>query len=245
MFDDLRACPDAPTPAPAGPPAPARADRPDVPAHGLHPDGSLARDLGGYQAVLAIEDPVTVRLTFTGADGRPLRTVPGALKEPYAAEIKELKTLVKRVRHTLAAERARVEALLPVEHGRPYGEWRRHYRDHPVTGLVAQSLIWEFEAPDGSRRAATPGDGVLVTVDGLALPVPPDGARVRLWHPAGARPGEVRAWRRFVMVNRMRQAFKQAFREVYAPGRGEAGEWPAGRAVQHRRLLAALAEHGW
>ncbi|TDD84279.1 DUF4132 domain-containing protein [Actinomadura darangshiensis] len=194
-----------------------------VPAHGLGRDGSLARDIGGYQAVLAVTDPLTVRLTFIGADGRPLPTVPGALRGPFAAPVKELKTLVKRVRATLAAERTRVEALMAVERTWPFGEWCHHYRDHPVTGMVARGLIWEFETPDGRWHGATPGEGVLVTVDGRALPVPSAGARVRLWHPARALPGAVRAWRGFVTGNRMTQSFKQAFRETFRLGPPEAG----------------------
>ncbi|GAA4242006.1 hypothetical protein GCM10022254_73140 [Actinomadura meridiana] len=186
-----------------------------VPRHGLCRDGSLALDIGAYQAVLVIEDPLTVRLTFTGADGRPMRTVPGALKVPFAERIKELKILVKRVRATLAAERVRVEALMAVERVWTYGEWCRHYRDHPVTGVVASGLIWEFEGPDGSWHAATPCEDVLVTVDGRAHPVPAGDARVRLWHPARAVPGAVRAWRAFVADNRMTQPFRQAFRETY------------------------------
>ncbi|WP_067457727.1 DUF4132 domain-containing protein [Actinomadura macra] len=46
-----------------------------------------------------------------------------------------------------------------------FADWCRHYRDHPVTGHIAQALIWEFEDADGHRHAATPG--------GRALPVPP------------------------------------------------------------------------
>ncbi|MGH3242559.1 MAG: DUF4132 domain-containing protein, partial [Spirillospora sp.] len=199
---------------------PAQLEERGVPAHGLGRDGSLARDIGAYQAVLVIEDPLTVRLTFTGADGRALRTVPGALKVPFAAPIKELKTLRKQVGATLAAERIRVEALMAVERTWPYGDWCRHYRDHPVTGTVTCGLIWEFEAPDGIWHAATPADDVLVTVDGRALPVPAAGARVRLWHPARAFPGAVRAWRGFVTGNRMAQPFRQAFRETYVPGGG-------------------------
>ncbi|WUI02308.1 DUF4132 domain-containing protein [Spirillospora sp. NBC_00431] len=199
---------------------PAQLEERGVPAHGLGRDGSLARDIGAYQAVLVIEDPLTVGLTFTGADGRPLRTVPGALKVPHAAPIKELKTLRKQVDATLAAERVRVEALMSVERAWPYADWCRHYRDHPVTGAVTRGLIWEFEAADGVWHAATPADDVLVTVDGRALPVPAAGARVRLWHPARAFPGAVRAWRGFVTGNRMTQPFRQAFRETYRRGAG-------------------------
>ena len=243
MSDDLRAPPaaldllDRP-PGPAGP-----LPEPGVPAHGLGRDGSLARDIGGYQAVLAIADPMTVRLTFIGAEGRALPTVPGALRGAFAAQVKETKALARQVRATLAAERARVEALMAAERTWPYGQWCRDYRDHPVTGRVAHGLIWEFEEPDGHWHAATPGEDVLVTVDGRALPVPPRGARVRLWHPARAFPGAVRAWRNFVTGNRMAQSFRQAFRETYRPGPSGAGDLRRGRFDGEARRV--LAEGAW
>lgn len=215
-----------------------------VPAHGLGRDGTLARDIGGYQAVLAITDPLTVRLTFIGADGYPLPTVPGALKVAFAAQVKELKTLVRQVRATLAAERTRVEALMAAERTWPYAEWCRHYRDHPVTGMVARGLVWEFETPDGLWHAATPGEDVLVTVDGRALPVPSGDARVRLWHPARAFPGAVRAWRGFVIGNRMTQSFRQAFRETYRIGPPGAGSEPR-RADADATVRRVFAEGGW
>ncbi|MES9541984.1 MULTISPECIES: DUF4132 domain-containing protein [unclassified Actinomadura] len=240
MSDDLHAPPAALAllDRPSGP------DEPAVPAHGLGRDGSLARDIGGYQAVLAITDPLTVRLTFIGADGRPLPTVPGALRVPFAAQVKETKALVKQVRETLAAERARVEALMALERTWPYGQWCRHYRDHPVTGAVASGLVWEFETPDGHWHAATPGEDVLVTVDGRALPVPPRGARVRLWHPARAFPGAVRAWRAFVTGNRMTQSFRQAFRETYRPGPSGAGA-DLRRGRLDARLRHVIAGGAW
>ncbi|NYD51191.1 hypothetical protein BJY14_007174 [Actinomadura luteofluorescens] len=227
---------------PPGPAEPAEPPEPGVPAHGLGRDGSLARDIGGYQAVLAIADPMTVRLTFIGAEGRPLPTVPGALRASFAAQVKETKALARQVRATLAAERARVEALMAAERTWPYGQWCRHYRDHPVTGRVAHGLIWEFEEPDGHWHAATPGEDVLVTVDGRALPVPPRGARVRLWHPARAFPGAVRAWRDFVAGNRMTQSFRQAFRETYRPGQSGA-DLRGGRFDGESRRV--LGEGAW
>ncbi|MFB4295930.1 DUF4132 domain-containing protein [Actinomadura sp. NTSP31] len=221
----------------------------DVPAHGLGRDGSLARDVGGYQAVLMIEDPLTVRLAYVGADGYPLPTVPGALKVPHAAEVRELKALAKDVRGTLAGERARAEALMADERAWRHGPWRREWLDHPVSGAVARGLIWEFQDPDGIWHAATPGESVLVTVDGRALPVPADGARVRLWHPARARPAAVRAWRDFVIDNRMVQAFRQAFREVCVLDPDEAGaarsDRFAGHIVRYARLRELFRDRGW
>ncbi|MFI0349035.1 DUF4132 domain-containing protein [Actinomadura sp. 9N407] len=221
-----------------------------VPDHGLGGDGSVTRALGGYQAVLAIEDPLTVRLVYTGAEGRALRTVPASLKTTHAAEIREIRTLAKEVRGTLSAERARVEGLMSADRSWPYGEWCRIYRDHPITGAVTQGLIWEFEGTDGVWRAATPSGEVLVTVGGDALSRPADGARVRLWHPLRATAPQVRAWRAFVTDNEMRQPFKQAFREIYLltlaeEQTGGHSNRFAAHVVRYPQLFALIKARGW
>src|SRR4029079_13122448 len=56
------------------------------------------------------------------------------------------------------------------------------------------------------------GDGL---VDAAGEPVDARGAQVRLWHPVGAEPAEVLAWRRFLEEREILQPFKQAHREVY------------------------------
>ncbi|GAA2107035.1 DUF4132 domain-containing protein [Actinomadura alba] len=221
-----------------------------VPAHGLGADGSLVRKLGDHEAAVVIVDPMTVRLIYATADGRALRSAPTALKESHADEIKELKALLKEVRGTLSGERARIEGLMSAERVWPYGEWNRHYREHPVTGVVARGLIWEFEGPDGEWTAATPADGGLVTAGGRPLPTPGEGTRVRVWHPIRASAQEIRTWREFVTVNQMRQPFKQAFREIYllTPAELETGGYSnrfAAHIVYYRRLYALFKERGW
>ncbi|GLZ12410.1 hypothetical protein Acsp04_26450 [Actinomadura sp. NBRC 104425] len=221
-----------------------------VPDHGLGADGSAARELGGHRGVVAVEDPRTVRLTFVDAAGRALRTVPAALKEPFADEIDKLKDLAKQVRGTLASERARIEALMSAEATWTYGEWCRHYRDHPITGAVTSGLIWEFQHPDGTWTAAAPAGSALVTADGHALPEPGEAAGVRLWHPLRAPAAQVRAWRAFVTDNRMVQPFKQAFRETYrlTPAEEETGVYSnrfAAHIVRYDQLYALFKQRGW
>jgi hypothetical protein len=221
-----------------------------VPSHGLGGDGSKARNLGDHQAVVVIEDPMTVRLTYSTAGGRALRTAPAALRESHAGEIKDLKAFLKEVRGTLAGERARIEGLMSAERIWSYGEWARHYWRHPIVGVITRGLIWEFEGPDGGWTVATPADDMLVAVDGASLPMPAEDRRVRLWHPVRASAGEVRSWRAFVTGNRMRQPFKQAFREIYllTPAELETGVYSnrfAAHIVHYRRLYALFKERGW
>jgi hypothetical protein len=210
-----------------------------VPDHGLAPNGSLERELGEYRARVAIEDATTVRLTFTGPEGRTSRTAPAAVKDGFPDELKKLKVLVKEVRGTLSGERARVEALMSTGRVWPYDEWCRHYRNHAVTGVLVRGLVWEFQDADGVWRAAAP----------MAEP-PGRPERVRLWHPIRASTDEIRAWRARIVAERLRQPFKQAFREIYllTPAEEETGVYSnrfAAHIVHYPRLYALFKERGW
>ncbi|MET8808475.1 DUF4132 domain-containing protein [Streptomyces sp. NPDC004546] len=213
-----------------------------VPDHGLAPDGSLERELGGHRVRVAIEDAATVRLTFTRPDGGTSRTAPAAVKEGFAEELRELKDLAKAVRETLSGERARVEALMSAGREWPYDEWCRHYRDHPVTGVLVRGLIWEF-------RNAGDADGEWRAVAPTADP-PGEPERVRLWHPIRAQAHDIRAWRERLVAERLRQPFKQAFREIYllTPAEEETGVYSnrfAAHIVHYRQLYALFKERGW
>ncbi|WP_051844117.1 DUF4132 domain-containing protein [Streptomyces sp. NRRL S-813] len=213
-----------------------------VPDHGLAPDHSLERELGGHRIRVAIEDATTVRLTFTRPDGGTSRTAPTAVKDGFPAELRELKALAKEVRGTLSAERARVEALMSAGREWPYDEWCRYYRDHPVTGVLVRGLIWEF-------RNAEDDDGEWCAVAPAAEP-PGRPERVRLWHPIRASADDTRAWREHLVAERLRQPFKQAFREIYllTPAEEETGVYSnrfAAHIVHYRQLYALFKERGW
>ncbi|MCN9239618.1 DUF4132 domain-containing protein [Streptomyces sp. RY43-2] len=210
-----------------------------VPDHGLARDGSLERELGEHRVRVAIEEASTVRLTFTRPDGKTSRTAPAAVKDGFPDELRELKALAKEVRGTLSSERTRVEALMSAGHEWPYDEWRRYYRDHPVTGTLVRGLIWEFQGADGEWRAVAP----------TAEP-PGESERVRLWHPIRASADDIGAWRERLLGERLRQPFKQAFREIYllTPAEEETGTYSnrfAAHIVHYRQLYALFKERGW
>ncbi len=224
-----------------------------VPDHGLAPDGTLERDLGGgYTARLAVEDAATVRITFVHPGGRESRTAPAAVKDQFPDQLRAFKALAKEIRATLAAERARVEALLSTGRSWPWEEWRRYYRDQPITGVVVRGLIVEVRdtAAEGDTSGDGGGDG-----DGWRAVAPgaePGGspARVRLWHPVRAAAAEIGAWRERIVADRLRQPFKQAFREIYrlTPAEEETAAYSnryAAHIVDYARLYALFKERGW
>jgi hypothetical protein len=200
-----------------------------IPDHGLSSDGTITVTIGGWTASLAIEDSTTVRLSFRSLDGVVVRAVPAALKD--TDELKAIKALRKEIRQTLSAERARVEGLFTEDRAWPYEEWVRLYRDHPITGTVTRGLIWQA------------GDETRLADEVTAGPV-------RLWHPARASLAEVAAWRETLTERRLRQPFKQAFREVYllTPAERETRVYSnrfAAHIADHPRLYALIKERGW
>lgn len=221
-----------------------------VPAHGLAADGTVTRELGDHRAVVAVEDASTVRLGWTLPDGRRSRTLPAALKERYPEQIKELKAFAREVRGTLAGERSRVEEVMSTVRGWTYEEWSRHYRDHPVTGAITRSLIWEFADPDGQWTAALPAEAGLLGVDGRPVQPPGPHTPVRLWHPIRSAREQILAWREFVTGRRLRQPFKQAFREIYllTPAEQETATYSnrfAAHIVRYPQLYALFKTRGW
>ncbi|GLZ12409.1 hypothetical protein Acsp04_26440 [Actinomadura sp. NBRC 104425] len=227
----------------------ALAERVDValrlPAPGFAPGGVLRRDLGGHQAEIVVGDDVELR--WRAADGRRLRGVPAAVRRDHGDELKELRELVKRVRAQLATVARALEGGFTVEAARPYRAWRAELAAHPLTGTLVGRLIW-----DVGGRAALPADGgaVLHGVDGRPLDGVDDDTPVRLWHPVHATAEEIRAWRDLLAERRIRQPFRQAWREIYrlTPAEEETGVYSnrfAGHIVRYRRLFALLRSRGW
>jgi hypothetical protein len=210
-----------------------------LPDHGLGPGGVLRRELGGRTAVVTVAGKA--ELAFE-KDGAALKGVPAAVRRDHKDELKELRDLVARVNAQLVTLARALEAGFTVDAAHPFGRWRDTLLLHPVAGPTVRALLWEIEVAPGDRRTVLPE-----TDD---LPDAADDAPVRLWHPIGSRPDEVRAWRDLLVDRRIRQPFKQAFREIYllTPAEEETATYSnrfAAHLVHYRRMFALFRARGW
>ncbi|CAL9632812.1 DUF4132 domain-containing protein [Streptomyces sp. enrichment culture] len=221
----------------------ALADRTDValrlPALGFAPDGVLRREAGQYTAVVTVADGAELGWE---KDGRRLRGVPAAVRREQGGTLKELRELVKRVDAHLATLVRALEAGLSSDVRHPYGRWRTDLAGHPLARSVVRRLIWEVEVAPGTWQAVLPETG--------DLPEAPEDAAVRLWHPLRCEPDAVRAWRDLLTEARVRQPFKQAFREIYVltPAEEETRVHShrfAAHLVRHPRMRALFRARGW
>lgn len=210
-----------------------------LPTSGFDADGVLRRQAGDYTAVVTVTG--TAELTWH-KDGRALRGVPAPARRDHGGLVKELRDLVKRVDVRLSTLARALEGGFTVETVHPYGWWRAELAGHPLARSVVRRLIWEIEVAPGEWRAVLPEAG--------DLPVAPDDASVRLWHPIRSEPGAVRAWRDLLTERRIRQPFKQAFREIYllTPAEEETRVYSnrfAAHLVHYRRMFALFRSRGW
>ncbi|MEU9440925.1 DUF4132 domain-containing protein [Streptomyces sp. NPDC048304] len=167
--------------------------------------GVLRRQAGDYEAVVTVTETAT--LTWE-KDGRPLRSLPAPVRRDHTALVRELRDLVKRVNAQLATLLRSLEGGYTVDAAHRYGWWRTELAGHPLARTLVRRLIWEIEVAPGEWRAVLPETDEH-------LPDAPDEALVRLWHPLRSAPDAVRAWRDLLTERRIRQPFKQAFREIY------------------------------
>ena len=191
-----------------------------VPTYGMEEVGRRVETLGDFTAELVVTGTSTAELRWKKADGSPQKSVPKAVKDGFADELKELKAAAKDIAKMLPAQRDRLDLLPLRQKAWDYATWAERYLDHPLVGTLARRLIWTLTPPgsgdDTEEDAAVMWlDGRLVGVDGEPVEVDPAATRVALWHPIGRGDDEVLAWRRFVEDRRIRQPFKQAHREVY------------------------------
>ncbi|MEU6669641.1 DUF4132 domain-containing protein [Streptomyces sp. NPDC046727] len=202
--------------------------------------GVLRRAAGDYQAVVTVTD--TAALTWE-KDGQPLRSLPAPVRRDHPALVKELRELVKRVNAQLVTLVRALEGGFSVDAVHPYGWWRTELAGHPLARTLVRRLIWETEVAPGQWRAVLPETDE-------DLPDAPDDASVRLWHPLRSDPDVVRAWRDLLTERRIRQPFKQAFREIYllTPAEEQTRVYSnrfAAHLVHYRRMFALLRARGW
>ncbi|MGW6543606.1 DUF4132 domain-containing protein [Streptomyces massasporeus] len=177
-----------------------------VPAYGLTAVGHAEHRLGETTALLDVRGSRAV-LSWRNAAGKPVKSVPAAVRRDHPDELKDLKTAVKDIDKMLSAQSERLDRQFLARRTWAYATWRERYLDHPLVGTLARRLLWTIDG-----RTAGYADGELRTLADEPLT---EGTRVELWHPAGREPAEIVAWRDWLERHGITQPFKQAHREIY------------------------------
>lgn len=217
-----------------------------VPSYGLEDVGVLRETFGEYQAELFV-DGSSAAFHWSKA-GKPIKSVPAAVKKEHPEEFKELQASLKDINTMLPAQRERIDSLFLAQKTWPIGVWRERYLDHPLVGTITRRLIWSF-ATNGTTVDGIWHDGRLVDADDKTLSLV-NSATVLLWHPIGRPIEEVLAWRNRLEKHEVVQPFKQAHREVYVLTDAErrTGAYSnrfAAHVLKQHQFNALCAARGW
>src|SRR5215218_1439158 len=220
-----------------------------VPTYGLQEVGVRRTKLGEFGVDLVVTGTSTTELRWIKPDGKRQKSVPKAIKDHSAEELKEIKAAAADLRKMLPAQRDRIENLYLEQKTWTYQAWRERYLDHPVVGTLARRLIWKFTNAERTG-AGVFYEGRIVGRDGHVLDWFDDSTSVELWHPMQEDPGEVLAWRDWLAELEIRQPFKQAHREVYLLTDAERTTRTysnrfAAHVIKQHQFNALCAARGW
>ncbi|MEU9125335.1 DUF4132 domain-containing protein [Streptomyces sp. NPDC048506] len=209
-----------------------------LPDLGFGPDGMQRIPCGEYTAVLAVAEEAT--LAWERADGRALKSLPAAARRDHPEEVAAIRGLLGKARNQLRTLVRGLEGGYREGTVLRYGRWRDALVDHPVARGTARRLIWEVEQAPGDWRAVLPAAGPP------GGPEPDPSAAVRLWHPARATPADREFWRDLIEERRLRQPFRQAYREHYRPPEtGHATDMFHGHLLRLEAVLGLAVREGW
>ncbi len=152
-------------------------------------------------------------LRWFKADNTEQKTVPVIVKEKYAAKLKKIKDTQKQIDQTTAAQRDRIDRMLRSNRIMSLDYFIKNYFQHALLSFLSKKIIWNFIGENQSCTAIFKEEA-WVDFNNNTLNIN-DFDNVSLWHPVTAKTNEVKAWRNFLIENKIQQPLKQAFREIY------------------------------
>ncbi|MBC6994103.1 DUF4132 domain-containing protein [Neolewinella lacunae] len=181
--------------------------------YGLRGD-VLESSIGEYTAVLRLEKPGKVALTWRKAD-KTQKSVPQSVRAHFAGDLTRLKATKKALESDSSSLRDRLDWSLRLNRSLPMAYFLETWLGKDLLRYFADRLIWQF-SDGGAETAVSAIRGPEGWENAAGEPVEVnDKSVVRMWHPALATTTEVEAWRAYCIARQLTQPLKQAFREVY------------------------------
>ena len=182
--------------------------------YGLDAEGETEIGIGDAKAVVRLGDDGRVAVAWHNADGKLVKAAPSPTKKTFPKEVRSVAALAKELEQTYLAQRTRLESSFVLPNGMPLAHWRKYFIEHSLLGFLGRRLIWVFRNVQGWEHSAIWSGQEIV--DSSGNPVDLGAARtVRLWHPLASDSAEVQRWRECIVAMKIRQPFRQAFREFY------------------------------
>jgi hypothetical protein len=217
--------------------------------YGLDAQGEVGIRAGDTKATVRLGEDGQVRVAWHSTDGNLVKTAPSHIKKAFPKEVRSAAALAKELEEAYFAQRTRLESSFLLPGVMPLGHWRQYFIDHPLLGFLGRRLIWVFRNDQGWERSGIwSGRGVA---DPSGSPLDIGSAQtVRLWHPLASSAEEVEQWRKRIFAAKIRQPFRQAFREFYEVTDYERqtrmySNRFAGVVMRQHQFASLCRERGW
>ena len=175
-------------------------------------------------------------------DGKALKSIPAKLKKH--AYVVELKKAEKNLREQYRRAKKMLEEAM--EDGTPLFAYEiaNIIENNPVIAPLLQTLVFELDTALGFYE-----DGVLAAPDGTRTAVAAD-AELKIAHALDLyESGTWAAYQNYLFENKLKQPFKQVFRELYVKTADERGKETslryAGHQIQPAKTVALLKTRRW
>ncbi len=182
--------------------------------YGLDQQGESRVEIGDASAVVHLADDGRVSVVWHDANGKLIKAAPSHVKWAFPKETRSVASLAKELEQAYEAQRFRLESSFLFPETMPVTHWRQYFIEHPLLGFLGRRLIWAFRSEKESESS-----GIWSTngvIDSSGNPVDLKTAQTaRLWHPLVSGPEEIQRWRGRIFAAKIRQPFRQAFREFY------------------------------
>ena len=180
--------------------------------YGLDAEGQAQIEIGDAKATLRLSDDGRAAVAWRNADGKIVKAAPSHIKKAFPKEVRSVTALAKELEQASLAQRTRLESSFLLPGAMPLAHWRKFFIEHPFLGFLGRRLIWIFRNEQGWERTGMWSGKEII--DSSGNPVDVGAAQTaRLWHPLASDSAEVQRWRERILAMKIRQRFRQAFRE--------------------------------
>ncbi|HEX4641917.1 MAG TPA: DUF4132 domain-containing protein [Candidatus Acidoferrales bacterium] len=188
--------------------------------YGLDAEGEAKIDIGDARAIVRLGADGHAGVAWFDADNKLVKSAPSHVKKAFPKEVRAVPALAKELEEAFIAQRTRLESSYILPGAMPVAHWRQYFIEHPFLGFLGRRLIWVFRDAGGSEISGIwSGQGMT---DSSGNPIDAGAAQsARLWHPLASDAAEVQRWRTHIFSQKIRQPFRQAFREFYEVTEGE------------------------
>lgn len=205
-------------------------------------------DCMAYQLQLRCAGDFRCEMLVLDAEQQLIHAAPKSLEKD--ANYKALKQTAVQVSKNLWVHRQHFEEALWQQRRWSYSFWQQHVLAHGLLGWMASRLIWQLQLSDGTEQVAMYQQGawrdaqhqIKALADAQIV-------SLQLWHPVLASSEDVLAWRVYLIEQKIVQAFKQAFREIYLVNTAEHAEQNSLRFAYHylqqSKFKAIANSRGW